>query len=1031
MRSLSIDGTRAYYAVGECEGEVPVSHFETTAPQTRTVVMSPSISTGFDIVATDGNRIYVSNSGADWDYSLNGSYTTFITAHNVSDNSEYAFPSGTDVTKDSTHTYHGCIDINTWVPPLPKPPQSYHTQDNPNQPTGMAVQKGATGILAVAHGGPGGPSEVRLFDKVSGTQLPQRISIANPQNLAMDSAGDLWVISGTSLVRYTNLKTTPMAIQTITGFNDPVAVAVSPVNPDLMLVADGGSADLVRAFNRTATSIQNQLWTFGTPGGWDTNGPDVIDSIPKFRFSVGGYGDVHRIALAVEADGSFRVADGATSRLLHVNSAHNGIIDNDTVMFLTFHNWTAVDPQYPRRVIGDGWLEFDVDYTKPIQSAWTLKKNWAAGLDTYFKTGPNIGNALNAVMTLSNGHVYGTISDSTPFAYNQRVVVELPENTPNTPLRVCKDTNGGTLMLGIDHQAPDFGDFQQPKWLSPDGAIRYPKWSRVTGGAQIEFWEMPLTGFDGTQNPDPRWGPEALIASAPYTELDPSSINDVENIAYPQTTSNKIVIFEPQIAKADLNGGPAFTASGFHLGAITRGDTLWSWRASPAVTADLPFDGRGSFDLGDSCNIAGIVVKGSDHHLIYSYPGEFWNGSEASQWMHFYDDGLFVGQFGTSGDYGNGFVGARPGFSGNSNYPTLVDVDDQGMASDTGDLYLYSNDETDHSGVIRWHILGANAIREQSGTGLLGAAIQLQGAPATFPTGLTAVPGNGKVSLTWNSAGAGSTYTVKEATASGGPYTSVASTSLTHKVINGLSNGVEYFFVVSANATLVNSNQTQAFPFDTIGIAGQMTGGLPGAKLEALAVSSTAPPSQPALVGLNPLFGNLSKNNVGSKGYVIYNWAGGGNNTSSTPVPYTVTTNTFSPFTAVNLNTTAGVSDWFNQNAGASSQFVINGQLGSDQNPCLNLHQGANGSVDITVSDNAVHYLTVFSPDIANNPRSCTVTLAPLGLSSPSASYTINEVYGVNHVFQFSFIGNVTLRYSNVSGPFNSEGGGLQALFLD
>jgi hypothetical protein len=185
------------------------------------------------------------------------------------------------------------------------------------------------------------------------------------------------------------------------------------------------------------------------------------------------------------------------------------------------------------------------------------------------------------------------------------------------------------------------------------------------------------------------------------------------------------------------------------------------------------------------------------------------------------------------------------------------------------------------------------------------------------------------------------------------------------------------------------------------------------------------------LVGLNELFGNLTRTSVGTKGYVIYNWADGGSSTSSTPVPYTVKSNYVSPITSVNVDTTPGVSDWFNQNAGASSWFLIDHQVGSSSNPCLNLHQGASGSVAINVSDTAVHYLTVFSPDIGNNIRTCTVTLTPLNQSTPTASYTINEAFGVNHVLQFAFKGSVTLRYSNVTGPFNSEGGGLQALFFD
>lgn len=1029
MRSLVLTATRAYYAVGEGEGEIPASYFDLASPQTRATLMDPSISTGFDIVATDGNVVYVSDGGSGWDYDLhNGTITTFITAKNVLDNQPYNFSGGSTVQIDNTHSYNA-IDVDNWTPypnPTPNPPP---TSSNPNQPTGLAVQQAANGVLAVAHGGPGGPNEIRLFNKVSGARLAQTISVSNPQSLATDSNGDLWVISGTTLKRYTNvgLTSTPVLAQTVTGFSQPIAVAVSPANPDLVLVADGGTSQLVRAF-RAATTVQQQLWSYGMTGGWTAaNGPDVTDNPPKFQFQVGGLSDIYRTALAVKADGSFFVGDGATNRLLHVNSSHTAIIPSDTIMFLTRHDWTAADPNNPRRVIGDGWLEFDVDYSKPIQTAWTLKKNWAAGLDLAYMTGLNAFNGLHTVTTLTvsgASHVFGTIRDANNG--NQQIMVELPQ-TAGTPLRICRDASGNELGLGIIHQAPSIRDFQQTAWLSPDGAIRYPMWSGTITAPRVEVWERTLlTNLDVNNNP--QWTADSMVASAPYAEAtDPASLNDEENIAYPLTSSGKFVMFETGKQKYSL-AGSLIDATGFHLGALSRGDFQgWSWKTSPAVTADLPFDGAGSFDLGDGVGIPGIVVKGLGKHIIYSYPGESWNGTEASQLMHYYDDGLFVGQFGTSGDYGSDFVGARPGFSGNSFYPTLVGVGANSAPSIDGDLYLYSNDQADHSGVIRWHIIGGNAILEQSNTGSLGSTISLVSTPGTFPTGLTATPGNGQVTLSWTPVSG--TYTVKQATVSGGPYTAVGTSTQAHKTITGLTNGTQYFFVVSAGSS-PNSNEVSTYPFNTVGFSGQMSGGLPGAKLEFIKINSLAPlNNQPALMGLSSLFGGFAKTNVGTKGYVIYNWAGGN---GSTPVPLTTAGSPISPpITNVSVVTSPGTSDWYNENGYASSSFIIDGNTGVGGNSCLNLRDGTSGLVNITVSDTAVHYLTVFSPDVNNSQRGCTVALTPLGQTTPLASFPINDLYGVSHVIQFVFTGSVTLKVSNVTGPSGSEGGALQALFFD
>jgi hypothetical protein len=70
--------------------------------------------------------------------------------------------------------------------------------------------------------------------------------------------------------------------------------------------------------------------------------------------------------------------------------------------------------------------------------------------------------------------------------------------------------------------------------------------------------------------------------------------------------------------------------------------------------------------------------------------------------------------------------------------------------------------------------------------------------PAT-PTGLAAVAGNTQVSLTWTASAGASSYSVKRATTSGGPYATAASGVIAPGYTNtGLSNGTTYYYVVSA-----------------------------------------------------------------------------------------------------------------------------------------------------------------------------------------------------------------------------------------
>jgi len=141
--------------------------------------------------------------------------------------------------------------------------------------TGLAVQ--ATGnILAVSHGA---LNQVRLFDKTTGAS-DGTISITAPVKVGFAPNGDLWVTSGTTVQRFVaaTLGTTNTPVTTISGFSSALAVSVNPSNNDIVLVADGGSSQQIKAYTSTGTS----LWTYGTAGGY-TTGPAVTNS--KFWFT--------------------------------------------------------------------------------------------------------------------------------------------------------------------------------------------------------------------------------------------------------------------------------------------------------------------------------------------------------------------------------------------------------------------------------------------------------------------------------------------------------------------------------------------------------------------------------------------------------------------------------------------------------------------------------------------------------------------------------------------------------------------------
>lgn len=87
--------------------------------------------------------------------------------------------------------------------------------------------------------------------------------------------------------------------------------------------------------------------------------------------------------------------------------------------------------------------------------------------------------------------------------------------------------------------------------------------------------------------------------------------------------------------------------------------------------------------------------------------------------------------------------------------------------------------------------------------------------PPSPPSSLTATPGNGQVILAWTESTGATAYSVEQSLVSGGPYTLVGGTGNLSFTASGLTNGVTYYFVVTAqnqDGTSGNSVETNATP---------------------------------------------------------------------------------------------------------------------------------------------------------------------------------------------------------------------------
>ena len=142
------------------------------------------------------------------------------------------------------------------------------------------------------------------------------------------------------------------------------------------------------------------------------------------------------------------------------------------------------------------------------------------------------------------------------------------------------------------------------------------------------------------------------------------------------------------------------------------------------------------------------------------------------------------------------------------------------------------------NGTTYFYVVTAVNSAGESGNSSQVSATPQAAAPAA-PTGLAANPGNTQVALTWNASSGATSYNVKRATASGGPYTTVASPTSTSFTDAGLTNGTTYYYVVTAvNAGGESGNSSQV-------------SATPQATAPAAPTSLTANPNRPGRLNLH------------------------------------------------------------------------------------------------------------------------------------------------------------------------------------
>ncbi|MBY3618297.1 exoglucanase [Acinetobacter sp. CUI P1] len=128
----------------------------------------------------------------------------------------------------------------------------------------------------------------------------------------------------------------------------------------------------------------------------------------------------------------------------------------------------------------------------------------------------------------------------------------------------------------------------------------------------------------------------------------------------------------------------------------------------------------------------------------------------------------------------------------------------------------YSNTGLTNGITYHYVVSATNAVGESANSAQASATPAAVATVPAAPTSLVATAGDAKVSLSWTGSSGATSYTVKRATTSGGPYTPVEmGLTATNYTNTGLTNGTTYYYVVSGTNTTgesANSAQVSATP---------------------------------------------------------------------------------------------------------------------------------------------------------------------------------------------------------------------------
>ncbi|TVT41518.1 T9SS type A sorting domain-containing protein [Hymenobacter setariae] len=755
----------SYAALGYNEVTSGLVYSPTGTAQAPRRIFNTDLFDAFSFVRADDTYIYAATNNSGWD----NLHSSFIMRFRQSDKGEAPWSSGQTAIYD-LHKRVGVLSLKQ--APVANLPQLDTWLAN--RITGFAVSSNYIAVARKAQ------NTVQFYATATGAPLGT-LAVASPGQVAFASTGDLWVITAGQVKRFTVTGGKSFAEQnTLTGIVAPLALDAHP-SQDLVLVADGGTSQQLKAYSAAGTP----RWTYGQAGGYPVKGPDVVND--KFWFEIAdplARGAVDRDPYGApftfvkwQPDGTFWVLDAGNVRVLHFGADRSY---REQIMFLPDRLHIAGDQADPTRMFS-GHLEFKVS-TSPLKPGdqsllssptWKLVKNWAAGGVDHMRY-----SSLINVTTHANGRTYAQVHDSNTDNAGWRAartqVVELPATGP---LRFT-----GVLL-------EEFGNGGFAYDQMPDGSLRCARTNvdmpqsdygvSSTGKAQLVCEERALTGYDSNFNP--QYGPVKVmwtVLSSWWRGKDPFPSKPMgARIRIPRTENGSYVTYQASRKEPGA----------YHLGTVAPNAADWNARFHPGQVISRP-EGRGAYPEVDAYGgWDGATVYADKKDIVALYNGQ--NNSVSNTFYHFSQDGLLISEFG---------VPATAAFFSDSNYspPGLAgnNIDMYMIRPSANTLHVYTVDEAAHAGLHRWRVEGTNTLRELTGSGPLGSTIAVAQAgvvAAPLPVVLTtfeAARNAATVVCKWTTASEqNSNYFVVERSADGQAYSAlgkVASGGTTTQVRN-------------------------------------------------------------------------------------------------------------------------------------------------------------------------------------------------------------------------------------------------------